>query len=103
MQVPGLAAQGSCPVVLEGRGAVDQRGHRSERGRRLRDQLAGGGLVRQVCSERDGLAAHGLDRAHDLLGGGRVGAIMNGDVEAGLGQPERNGPPYPTAGAGDEG
>jgi hypothetical protein len=42
-----------------------------------------------------GLAAHGLDLAHRLVGGGGVAAVVDGDVRAGFGQRQGDGRPMP--------
>lgn len=103
MPVPGLARQAADGVVLEHGGVVDQNGEGAEFGCGGGDQSAHLILVGQIGLQDDGVAAHGAHRLGDSLGLFGIAAIMDGDVMAGLGQRQADGPADTLAATRDEG
>ena len=102
VRLPGLHGQGLDAVVAEHRGVVDQEGDGAQRLGRAADQGRGVELVGQFGRDRRGLAAQLADLGGHRLGFVRRAAMMDGDVVAGLGAGERQGPPDPARRAGDE-
>ena len=91
------------------RGGSWPRSGRAGRGRRAprtaaRDELGGTRRASaRSAGERRGAAAERADRRRGLLGGAGRGAVVDGDVGAGLGQRERDRAADADARAGDEG
>src|SRR5438132_1398318 len=61
-----------------------------ERAAARRHEAARGGRLAQIGAQRDGGRAASLQRAHGRAGGGRRAVVAEGDVEAGVGQAQRD-------------
>ena len=90
-------------VGLEGRGIVDQDGQRTESGGGPGNEGAALGAFGEIGLDQVGaaaLAADGVAHGASTIG---IGAIVDDDGMAGIGQSQGNGSADTVAGAGDEG
>ena len=102
MRVPAFP-RGVVPfVALEGAGIVDQHADRAERGGGGGQQGGDLGLPRQVGLQRHGAAAERPDRGGGVRRLGLAAGVVDGDVEAGFGQRERDGAAEALRAAGDQ-